>query len=138
MEQISELIKSYFINDKSIICVYLFGSVALNLETQKSDIDIAILINEDLKIDYLDYDLNISSELTEILHKPIDIVILNEATPLLYFRILKYGKLILDKEPDKRAEYEMKILSYYYDYKRFFDFHIKYFHQRLLKRDKYN
>jgi len=44
----SELYKKYILNNKEPICVYVSGSRCINLETEESDYDLVVLVEEDL------------------------------------------------------------------------------------------
>lgn len=68
------------------LLVFVFGSFVKGYFTEESDIDIAILF--DKKPNFNKY-LKIKMRLEEILNREIDIVVLNDASPIIKMQILK-------------------------------------------------
>ena len=99
---------------ENISFAYLFGSYSKNQQTQNSDIDIAIYLNANS----LDIELQINYELSKLLKKDVDIVILNNVKNIfLLENILKDG--ILLKDSKKRIDFELKKQHDILDYKAF-------------------
>ena len=94
---------------------YLFGSSVKGKMTISSDIDLAILFSKNKKLD-IDR-LDIMSRLSSAAGKDVDLVILNDATPLLYHEILSTGKLILENKRESRIQRELKNRKLYEDYR---------------------
>ena len=61
------------------------------------DIDIAIYVVTDR--DLLDYKLDFEIELEDKIRYPIDIAILNEAPPWFIKKVLREGKILLERQP---------------------------------------
>ncbi len=95
--------------------VYLFGSSVNGKMTGSSDIDLAILFSENKIVD-IDR-LDIMSRLSSAAGRDIDLVILNDASPLLYHEILLTGKLILENNRECRIQREVKNRKLYEDYR---------------------
>ena len=88
-----------------------------------SDIDLAVYVRQEKKLDYLE----LFSRIAKILGTDeIDLVILNRAPIALTGRILQNRKVLVDKNPFLRHKYESLIL------REFFDFQIK--ERDILKR----
>lgn len=118
-----ELVK-YLDQDQGILALYLYGSKSMGIDHPRSDLDLALLLK--LEVDrgqYSDYRLNYLSKLKTFFEGKLDLVILNQVPPLLQFQVLQKGTLIYDRNPDRRAELELKMLSHYYISKRFYEFH---------------
>lgn len=97
-----------------ILFAYLFGSYAKNRQTQGSDIDIAIYLNSYS----LDKELQINYELSKLLKKDVDLVILNHTRNLFLLEsILKDG--IVLKDNGLRIDFELKKQHELLDYKSF-------------------
>lgn len=72
------------------MCI-LFGSYAKGKEREKSEIDIGIYIDEELFNDskkILDLQLEHMINLSDMFHKEVDLVILNDASPLLRHEVI--------------------------------------------------
>jgi hypothetical protein len=91
---------------------YLFGSMAEGRERQQSDIDIAIYVRPDLKIDRLELSSILSAELEGV----ADLVILNQAPPAVCHQVLKSGILLVDHMPGQRKRFEVMTRKLYEDY----------------------
>jgi uncharacterized protein len=87
---------------------YLFGSQAKNRAHQNSDIDLAIYLQEKNKLQRFETKLYLTSKLSSILKKNVDIVILNDIqNNFLLFDILTEGKLIYNQDNNLRFHYEV-------------------------------
>lgn len=110
-------IVEYLSRERPVIAVYLFGSLAKGDATEKSDIDLGILLKEDF--DFLadfTYKLRLMGELKDITGKTVDIVFINRADPILQHQIRKYGKVIFESNRIKRIEYEVLARKKYFDF----------------------
>lgn len=120
IEEIKEILNSkieYLKNKYSISLLYVFGSYATGKNNGNSDLDIAILLKDNYvpmaKLELLG-DLNIIFKRDDI-----DLVILNSASPVLKFQVVKYGaKLYMEDEVDK-VNFEAKVVSEYMDMEPF-------------------
>ena len=93
---------------------YLFGSYSDGSFHDRSDVDIALFLD-----DYsFDEQLSVSFELSRVLQKDVDLVVLNSVKNLyLLDDILQKGILIKDSKI--RVEYELKKHHQILDYKEF-------------------
>lgn len=112
VDNMDRLIEAY-----GIRLIYIFGSYAKGNNNEKSDIDIAVLLNND----YNPMDkLELIGELTSVLRREdIDLVILNSANPVLRHQVIKYGKLIYMENEDVKVDFEVKVLKEYMDMEPF-------------------
>ncbi len=106
-----------FLSDNpNVIFAYFFGGLAKEKSNPLSDVDIAVYVKDTKKLDYLE----LFSEITGILGTDeVDLVILNDASTSLAGRILQSKKVLIDKQPFLRHEYESLTL------RKFFDFAVK-------------
>ncbi len=127
MKKVREQLKK----DKGVMLGYLFGSYAKNTQNILSDLDFALLLeeeNEDLKNNKKMEHLG---KLIEIFKKnEVDLVILNDAPIFFQFVIIKEGKLIFSRDEKTRINYETSVIRNYLDIKPLHDYYNKY----LLKR----
>lgn len=117
-QQLNKLSKKYQINT-----LYLFGSQAKENITKLSDYDFAVLLDDKVKPkEYGQYQINIISELLRFIKTDhIDLVILNnKKLPLLLkYNIIKDGKVLLDKNKNKRIDLEVHTLTSWFDWEYF-------------------
>ena len=112
-------------DDARVIFAYLFGSLAKGKRTPLSDMDLAVYLDPsavgpESKLDIL---LTLGNVLGT---DEIDLVVLNTAPTSLTGRILAGKKILVDKNPFLRHDYESLEL------RKFFDFSI--IEKRHLKR----
>lgn len=122
---LSELLKT--ITDEvvaefpSILVIYLFGSHAAGKPGSKSDVDIAVFTDGS---EGTMMDLELGLFLQQRLGCPVDVVIMQKASPVLKYEVLRSKIRIFDRDPEKRAILEVKALrefwdAQYYQAKRF-------------------
>ena len=117
-EQLAPIFKK-----QKVVFAYLFGSQAKGTAGSLSDIDIAVYFDEDLAAtERFDLRLAVLGELTDLYRTDaVDLVVLNDAPPLLAHRILKEGLLIFSDNEKMRLEYEVKAVLEYLDWKPYLD-----------------
>ena len=94
MDDRGSILQSYFSKRKEVLCVYLFGSVAAGRENRFSDIDVAVLFDPAMpEANYTQQQLALMDELSRLLHRDVDVVLLNKASIFLKFQVLRNGKL---------------------------------------------
>jgi predicted nucleotidyltransferase len=98
-----------------VACAYLFGSAARGEARAGSDIDVAVLLREaaPATLDGLAYD--IGGEIERAIGKPVDLVVLNRASPDLVHRVLRDGILLLESDRRSRVEFETRKRAEYFD-----------------------
>jgi uncharacterized protein len=103
----------FFREESNIIFAYLFGGLAKGQFGPLSDIDLALYLKNEKKMDYLDT----FGKISEILGTgEIDLVILNKAPLSLAGRILQGRKVLVDKAPFVRHRFESLILRMFFDF----------------------
>jgi len=122
-------IKNIFAREKNILLAYLFGSQAAQAAqaAQKaqttaktgplSDYDFAVLLSQKPPFPFK-YELK--NKLVNTLNtkntKQVDLVILNDAPLELKYKVIATGKIIYQKNPTTKIEFEADTLSRYFDY----------------------
>jgi predicted nucleotidyltransferase len=107
-------IQNDLVSTDNVVFGYLFGSYATNEQTTSSDVDIALY----LKDTSFDSQLQITYELSKLLKKNVDLVVLNKAKNIyLLENILKDG--IILKDDEKRFDFEIVKEHDILDYKVF-------------------
>lgn len=87
-----KLLKEYFEKIPEVLMAFIFGSFAKGFVMEESDIDIGIYLKENLlEKEKEELETKIYSEISKILQKNVDLVILNEAPASLISNVLKTG-----------------------------------------------
>jgi predicted nucleotidyltransferase len=130
IEELKELLTinlKDFVKNYNIKLIYIFGSYAKGSNNSKSDLDIAILLNNN----YNPLDkLSLIGDLTSIFKRDdIDLVLLNSANSVLKHQVIKYGKLVFMENEDIKVDFEVKVLKEYMDMEPFRKTQMKYINE---------
>ena len=99
-----------------VIATYLFGSRGRGDASPRSDVDLAILFAGDGPDDpFAGMGLRVSAEIERRLKCPVDVVVLDRAPPALVHRVLRDGRLLVDREPERRVRFEVDARNRYFD-----------------------
>lgn len=135
LEEIKIKLKNFFSQKEEIKFAYLFGSVAKRLPTKLSDIDLAIFVNEKMikrKKYPFGYKASLFTELVSELHtNEIDLVLLNEALPLLAHRVIRDGILLDCKDESARINFQVCVIQQYIDTEKIRQVKEKYLKERI-------
>ena len=96
----------------SLQAVYLFGSYAQGLQTEKSDVDIAFLCDE--KIDNVER-WRIAEALASKLDRDVDLVDLHTASEVMRMQVVSGGKRIYVKGFERVEAFEDLVYMLYID-----------------------
>lgn len=112
IDQFKKILNPIFQEEKNIIAVYLFGSLAKNEEREDSDLDLALLYKPGFS-----YDLSSLREKiwTAVRIEP-QITDLREVDLILQQRILAEGILIYEADYIARANFVEKVIIEYCDF----------------------
>ncbi len=134
-EEICNTLKMELSTRPEITFAYLFGSVATNKTNTLSDIDLAIYLDPDYrqrKKGY-GYQSELITELSSLLSTPVDVVILNRASTIQKYQVIKNGVLIFSRCNKARREFHEKTIRDYLDLKPLLKVQQKYLQQRFSK-----
>lgn len=106
-----------FRSQPDVVAVYLFGSTVRGEATLRSDVDIAVLLDapSDSPLESCNRQAILAEELRKIIGRPVDVVILNRAHPLLCHQVLREGRLIYERDTLARIEFEVRTGKIYAD-----------------------
>lgn len=94
--QITERLEDRF----GLDTLWLFGSTARGTATATSDLDLAALFRRrPSTLELLDQ----RAELAGLLGREVDLVDLEQASPILVMQVLRHGNLLLDRAPARRV-----------------------------------
>lgn len=111
-----ERLRAFFEDDpRGASAVYLFGSVAREQARPDSDIDVGILFETDPPATLDAPQFGIEAALERGLGGPVQVVALNRAPADLVHRVLRDGRLVLDRDRAARLRFEVRSRNEYFD-----------------------
>lgn len=112
-------LRDFFTRDaRGAIAVYLFGSVARGEARAGSDVDLGVLFASEPGATLDAPQLALEGELERLLAVPVQVVALNRASSDLVHRVLRDGRLVLDRDPAARIRFEVRARNEYFDMAR--------------------
>ena len=99
---------------QEIVAAYVFGSQAKGGATSGSDLDVALLLenNTEHEFDYLGFKVDLEGALDQ----DVDLVILNTAGEPIKHQVRRDGEIVFDRDPEKRKHFEIMSRKYYQDF----------------------
>lgn len=124
-------LEAYFRSKREIDFAYLFGSLATGRDGPLSDVDVAFFLNGK-RSNFFKTRLTVITDLMDLFNRnEIDAIPLNDASPLLRFKVIKNGCLLFQKNKSQRINFEIKSSFEYLDFKPLLDRYFKYLAQRI-------
>ena len=113
---------------REVVAAYVFGSVATGRTRADSDVDVAVLLARPLPPNRsLRYQLKLMADLGSALHRSdVDLVVLNDASPLLAHRVLSKGRLVFERSRSARVRFQVRTASRYADVIPMYETQIRY------------
>jgi hypothetical protein len=100
---------------EGIAAAYLFGSVARGTAGPGSDVDVGILYEEDPPLTLAGLGLELADELEKLLRLPVQVVVLNHVSVDLLIRVLRDGRLLVDRDRSARIRFEVETRFKFWD-----------------------
>lgn len=109
---------SLFAGSRALLAVYVFGSTAVGTRTPLSDLDLAVLLPDSVpKQEYFERRLVLADELASLLgEERVDLVLLNEAPPLLRHRVVTRGTRVYTGDERVCLAFERRAIGEYLDF----------------------
>ncbi len=122
MNDLTCKLKHYFEKKQCVCAVYLFGSTVKGKRRQNSDIDLGILFYDGMdNIQRFDQKLAMANELESLLGIKVDMVDLEEAYLYFIHQLLLNKVLSVEKDLNKRVEFEVNSRRKYFDMLPFYN-----------------
>jgi predicted nucleotidyltransferase len=115
----AELTPAFCKYHEEIVAAYLFGSTAKGGTSSLSDIDIAVLLNNNDKKNGAALRLRLYTDLCRMLKRnDIDLVLLNlSGNLILNDEIVRHGKVLYTTDDEAREAFELNVLHRSTDFK---------------------
>lgn len=114
--EVEQELRSFFENaDLDAVAVYLFGSVAREQQRANSDVDVAVLFAVDPPSTLDHPSIRLAADLERRLDRRVQVIALNGAPVDLVHRVLRDGRLLVDRDPSRRIRFEVKTRNEYFD-----------------------
>ena len=113
---------------REIQAAYVFGSTITGRTRPDSDVDVAVLLDRRVRpTGMLSYRLGLMADLGSALRRvDVDVVILNEASPLLAHRVLSQGHCVFERSASARVQFHVRTAARYSDLLPMFRTHLQY------------
>jgi predicted nucleotidyltransferase len=125
-------IQAFLDRQQGYVVAYLFGSTAGGTAHHLSDIDVALLLPRDTDRETaMEMRLRVAAGLEVLSGRSVDVIVLNQAPPLLRFQVIQQGQVLVDRDPEIRYLFQARTMSEYYDARRYLDFHFGHLVRRI-------
>jgi|Deesub1362A_J573_1020465.scaffolds.fasta_scaffold21277_1 hypothetical protein len=123
LDNLLQKLAVHFTGRKEVVAVYLFGSYARGKADHLSDLDIALLLRPDLPREAMwRLGLRLDVEVCDVLGTDdVDVIVLNTAPLEAQFEVIRTGILLHSNDEGIRTEYEVQMMSAYWDFKKVLD-----------------
>ena len=117
LASIKRAVIPYLDSKPGVQAAYIFGSLVSGRARPDSDIDLAVLVSDGvMRGNPFQYRLALMTDLMGLLKRnDIDLILLNQAPPLLAHRVLKKGKLIFERSAAARVAFQVRTVNRYLD-----------------------
>jgi len=113
LENIFRKIKDFLEKDPNIVFALVFGSAATGKLRKDSDIDVAIYVKNPVSGYEL---LSLMQKLSDLIKREVEIVVLNEASPLLRHQVMKNRKELFIKDFLVYSKFRENTIDDYQEY----------------------
>jgi len=132
-EKLDDL-KAYFKSNSNIVAAWFIGSYGTEMQTENSDIDIALLFNQPVG---MMEEMDVSCKISEIVEfDNIDTINLLSAPITLQFKVIDEGRTIYEKDYYKVCDFMEEVFNRYRDEKYYLDRFMQDFYESYGVRSK--
>ncbi|MDQ3032418.1 MAG: nucleotidyltransferase domain-containing protein [Myxococcota bacterium] len=98
-----------------LIAAWLFGSAARDASRPDSDVDVAILGGDAAAGTLDDLRLDLQADLSAVIGRDVDLVVIDRAPADLVHRVLRDGMLVTERDRAARIRFEVEARNRYFD-----------------------
>lgn len=115
-ENTTDAVRRLVGDDAKVVACYLFGSEASGRAGAESDVDVAVLTREGLDaFEASEHVLRIKGRLEDALRRPVDVVHLNTADPVVQREVRLTGVMLCEGDRDSRIAWEVRSRKLWFD-----------------------
>ncbi len=133
LEALVAALHTFFADQPDVVAAYLFGSMVSGRARPGSDVDVAVLLSAELDGETRFWRrLGLMGEVEDACGREADVVVLNDAPPILQHQVLRYGRLVYERDRAARVAFEVEAGKVYADFEHSREF----FRQALFREVK--
>jgi len=117
IQQIEYSLRCALESEKNVATAYIFGSLGTPYFNADSDIDIGLLFYPDRVPDVLEV-LAIQEKLSTAARSEVDVVFLNQSSPVICMQVLRNGRKVIERDPRVTNDFFVRTVNLYLDLKR--------------------
>lgn len=102
-------------SQRGVVAVWLFGSAARGTAAADSDVDVAVLFDHSPNPGLDGPRFSLEGELERAVGRIVDLVVMNDAPVDLRARVLRDGRLLLDRARGARIAFEVRTRNEAFD-----------------------
>lgn len=127
-------IANYLKKRPEVIAVYLYGSFAQGFAKDHSDVDIGVLLKSNFE--YGPYYIGGLFEEVNKLDNSIEIqtFVINDKSPMFRHKVISPRKILFCRDNNARAEFEVKTMNEYFEYRSFYEMYYECMIDKVEKR----
>lgn len=116
MTTMDQLIIRYLSQNPNVSAGLIFGSAAADRLRPESDFDLALLFAP-MRVPDDETILLMRADLEEIVARNVDLIVLNQASTILAFQIIKTGAVIFCRDRRSLEQFIVRLITEYADFK---------------------
>ena len=121
-QKLKQIVPQAMQKHPAVISAYLFGSVAAGFDRQRSDIDIAVRIDEGLAPETVfDLRLQLIAELEDLLARAVDVIVLNTASLKMIHQVMTTGRVVYTIDANAEIEFRLQKQKEYFDFQYYIE-----------------
>jgi len=115
-ERLTVLVRRWSV-DIDVAAIYLFGSRAQGTAGPRSDVDLAVVVRADMdERQRFSKRMALLDDATRALGTDaVDVVVMDDAPSVLAHRVLRAGRLLAERDPQRRARVVENVMRRYLD-----------------------
>lgn len=111
-----EELRRVLLDDHRVAYALLFGSEARGQSSSFSDVDVAVGFAKGIRLEPREIG-ELTARLEHAVERPVDLVIVEEASPPLAYRIFRDGRLLVDRDHAALVATKTRAILEYLDFK---------------------